>query len=446
MAGDEKKVDAVFEGGGVKGIALIGAAAIVEAAGYAFQNLAGTSAGAIIATLLAAGYSATELRPILMGLDFKQFEDTSLLGKIPLLGQEYEIVRYLGIYDGDYFLNLIRRLLSEKLKKDKVTFRDLILPGNTEDRYRFKVHVIASDISRGRMLVLPDDIRAYGMEPEDLEVATAVRMSMSIPFFFKPVTEKNRKGDTCYIVDGGLLSNFPIELFDTPPPADPEWPTFGFARATEVNAVPGRRRRAPDPRPGHDALGDVQHGDGGPRRLLHVAPRRVARTIKIDNLGISATAFDLSDAQKQQLYESGQAGAREFLKTWNFEQYKSQFRGGQLDVRRQPAMLRPAATPLEGRSGRPELTRAVGPLLMAWPQEGWCQTLFLVLTCRLPKRKTKSPVYRYLPVDRFIRLISTARPGKGFLRWSTYTWGQTDLEVSCEAEGEFQRHGLGWVD
>ncbi|MBV8268880.1 MAG: patatin-like phospholipase family protein, partial [Planctomycetaceae bacterium] len=222
MAGNDlKKVDAVFEGGGVKGIALIGAAEIVEAAGYAFHNLAGTSAGAIIAALLAAGYSAAELKPILMGLDFKQFEDTSLLGRIPLLGKEYEVVRYLGIYDGDYFLNLMRRLLSEKLQKDEVTFRDLILPGSTEDRYRFKVHVIASDISRGRMLVLPDDIRAYGREPEDLEVATAVRMSMSIPFFFKPVTEKNRQGEACYIVDGGLLSNFPIELFDTPPPADP---------------------------------------------------------------------------------------------------------------------------------------------------------------------------------------------------------------------------------
>jgi NTE family protein len=78
-----------------------------------------------------------------------------------------------------------------------------------------------------------------------------------------------------------------------------------------------------------------------------------ARTIKIDNLGISATAFDLSDAQKQQLYESGQAGAREFLKTWNFEQYKSQFRGGQLDVRRQSAMSRPAATPLRDVPGGP---------------------------------------------------------------------------------------------
>src|SRR5690349_2716419 len=61
-----RKVDAVFEGGGVKGIALIGAAQAVEEAGYAFENLAGTSAGAIVATLLAAGYSSAELRTILM--------------------------------------------------------------------------------------------------------------------------------------------------------------------------------------------------------------------------------------------------------------------------------------------------------------------------------------------------------------------------------------------
>ena len=292
---------------------MIGAAEIVEAAGYAFQNLAGTSAGAIIATLLAAGYSATELRPILMGLDFKQFEDTSLLGKIPLLGQEYEIVRYLGIYDGDYFLNLIRRLLSEKLKKDKVTFRDLSLPGNTEDRYRFKVHVIASDISRGRMLVLPDDIQAYGMEPEDLEVATAVRMSMSIPFFFKPVTEKNRKGDTCYIVDGGLLSNFPIELFDTPPPRIRSGRPSGSLSCHRSQCgpwtTPSSTRSTARPR---------CSGRCSTRRWRPTTPT-TCRSPTCRRERSRSTTWDLGDSLRPlrrpetTLYESGQAGAREFL-------------------------------------------------------------------------------------------------------------------------------------
>ena len=54
--------DAVFEGGGVKGIALVGAVAVAEEKGYRWANLAGTSAGAIVASLLAAGYTGAEFR------------------------------------------------------------------------------------------------------------------------------------------------------------------------------------------------------------------------------------------------------------------------------------------------------------------------------------------------------------------------------------------------
>src|SRR2546422_11291722 len=80
MGQTKLRVDGVFEGGGVKGIGLVGAASAIEAAGYEFVNLAGTSAGAIVATLLAAGYSATELKPIINGIDFNSFEDPPLAG------------------------------------------------------------------------------------------------------------------------------------------------------------------------------------------------------------------------------------------------------------------------------------------------------------------------------------------------------------------------------
>ncbi len=75
MTQTRKRVDGVFEGGGVKGIGLVGAVSVIEAAGYEFVNLAGTSAGAIVATLLAAGYSAAELKQTINGIDFNTFED-----------------------------------------------------------------------------------------------------------------------------------------------------------------------------------------------------------------------------------------------------------------------------------------------------------------------------------------------------------------------------------
>src|SRR5436305_307633 len=82
------------------------------------------------------------------------------------------------------------------------------------------VQVIASDLSKERMLVLPRDARdQLGIDPDELEVARAVRMSMSIPMFFDPVVHQNpaNANEEHVIVDGGLLSNFPIWLFDCPP-------------------------------------------------------------------------------------------------------------------------------------------------------------------------------------------------------------------------------------
>jgi len=69
------KADAVFEGGGVKGIGLVGAVSEIEKAGYEFENLAGTSAGAIVAALLAVGYNAQEMKVELEKLNYNDFKD-----------------------------------------------------------------------------------------------------------------------------------------------------------------------------------------------------------------------------------------------------------------------------------------------------------------------------------------------------------------------------------
>jgi NTE family protein len=77
------KCDAVFEGGGVKGVGLVGAVAVTEAKGYELVNVAGTSAGAIIAALVAAGYHADELREIIATLDYAKFRDQGGQGDQP---------------------------------------------------------------------------------------------------------------------------------------------------------------------------------------------------------------------------------------------------------------------------------------------------------------------------------------------------------------------------
>src|SRR5271169_4563560 len=78
--------DGVFEGGGVKGIALVGALSSFESHGFKWCNLAGTSAGAIVASLLASGYNAAELKEIIGNLDYMKFEDAGTIGRVPLIG------------------------------------------------------------------------------------------------------------------------------------------------------------------------------------------------------------------------------------------------------------------------------------------------------------------------------------------------------------------------
>ena len=326
MTQTQLRVDGVFEGGGVKGIGLVGAVSVIEAAGYEFVNLAGTSAGAIVATLIAAGYGADELKQTTNGIDFSTFEDPDLIGRIPYVGALVDEIFNKGLYKGDVFLNLMRDLLA---KKGIHTFRDLIQPEFADDdRYRFKVRVVASDISRRRMLVLPQDIRDYDMVPEDLEVALAVRMSMSIPFFFEPVKLKNS-----YIVDGALLSNFPVELFDSE--GVPEWPTFGFklvlAPQTNITQL-------------------VEHPISGPISELsaliftameahdayYLSNDKFVRTIAIDTLNVGSTDFNLTPDQKEALYQSGVSAAKTFLDHWDFQKYIAEYRSGQpLPTRRE---------------------------------------------------------------------------------------------------------------
>lgn len=331
------KCDAVFEGGGVKGIGLVGAVAVTEQMGYEFMNVAGTSAGAIVAALVAAGYRARELNDIMQTLDYSEFKDKGLLDRIPGIGKLLSLGIEKGIYEGAY----LERWIGEKLAaKRKYTFKDLICDEYRDSpRYRYRLQVIATDISRGRLLVLPQDIKDYGIEPDELEIASAVRMSMSIPFFFEPVTQKLRDtSEPCYIVDGGVLSNFPISLFDDGT-ADPPWPTFGYLLAEKSDVVGAA----------------VSHEVLGPLTLLasifftmmeahdrrYISNGAFARTIMIPTLGVKTTEFDLSPRRAEALYQSGEKAAREFFETWDFDRYKATFRQQTAMNRRE--MLRLAA-------------------------------------------------------------------------------------------------------
>lgn len=316
----EKYVDLVFEGGGVKGIALVGACSVLEEQGYEPQNMAGASAGAIVATLLAAGYTAAELKEIVGKLDYNSFKDRNWEDRIPVAGTPLSILKDLGIYEGDVFLAWMRDLLEAK---GVSTFGDLIRREDAELRYRYKAQVIASDVTEQRLLVLPRDVTKLGItDPDDLSVALAVRMSMSIPIFFEPVKFSDpQTGVEHLIVDGGMLSNFPVWLFDA---EEPQWPTFGLKLIEKDPKAPlnaGTPLREA-PRGGIALVVDYMRSlvdtMMSAHDRLYIEDHDFARTVAIDTLGVGTTEFDLSAKRAMDLYESGRIAATEFL-TWSHE-------------------------------------------------------------------------------------------------------------------------------
>ncbi len=194
---------AVLEGGGVKGIALAGAAAAAMDAGFVFPTAVGTSAGALVGSLLVAGYRSDELRDAVCSLDWPSLLDPSPLGSIPLIGKHLSMVLTRGMYRGDRLEETWSAMLSAK---GIHTFGDL--PRNA-------LRVVATDLTHERGVILPEALVDYGIDPAEFPVAGAVRMSAGVPFVFRPVRLQHAgTGDLAHLVDGALAAKYPIQLAD----------------------------------------------------------------------------------------------------------------------------------------------------------------------------------------------------------------------------------------
>jgi NTE family protein len=328
-AGNEQQkfADLVFQGGGVKGIGLVGAYSVLEERGYQSVNMAGASAGAIVAALVAVGYSAEELRGIMMEIPFNKFTDEAWEDRIWLLARPLSLLKDKGVYEGKMFHDWIKNLLSEKLGKEEVTFGDLRrddLPEDTAPVFRHRLQVIVSDVTERRMVVLPRDAKELGwVSPDYVPVALAVRMSMSIPLFFEPVSFTNPEtGVEHIIVDGGMLSNFPLWLFDAPQGQEAKRPTFGLKLIR-------KNTRSELARPDFDLKSEFLRLLRRAETLgylwslvetmmeahdrFYIEQEKFDKTIDIDTLGVGTTEFDLSGERKKELYESGRQEAKRFL-------------------------------------------------------------------------------------------------------------------------------------
>ena len=326
-----RRADLVLEGGGVKGVALAGAVLGLAEAGYRFPRVAGTSAGAIVGSVLAAlerrGEPAARLGEIARTLDYRRFRDRglpgSLLGPFGFLTDGLSVLLEGGAYEGDYLVDWLSGVLGDLGVE---TFGDLRTDDPGDDgalHHRYGLVVMVSDLSRRRLAQLPWDYQEYGLDPDEQRVVDAVRASASIPYFFEPVELRGRRG-TSTLVDGGLLSNYPIGAFDRLDEERPRWPTLGVRLDTlGIDQV----------RPPRPVKGPVRTGIALVETAIeacqaeHVLdPCNVARSVYVDTAGVSAIDFDLDATQQEALLEAGHAAARDFLDSWDFEAWSADCR------------------------------------------------------------------------------------------------------------------------
>jgi len=275
----------VFKGGGVLGIAYAGAIQALHEAKMLdnIKAVAGTSAGSIVATLVALKFSASEIKTIVAATNFKKFEDDWDPLRIP--------TKY-GLYTGAYFLSWIKALIKQKTGNENSTFSELSALG-----YR-DLKVFATDLNTS-------SVREFSNEKTpNVIVAESVRASMSIPLFFSAWKfPKNNPNDHIY-VDGGTVYNYPITAFKD---SDKTLGFFLYNDKTEVSDL------------GYNQLDqyiktlfktlmksqDIDFNEDAWENKI---------TVKINDFGISATDFNISSKMEIELYNSGLKATIQYIK------------------------------------------------------------------------------------------------------------------------------------
>lgn len=205
----------VLEGGGVRGLAYAGVFSVLEEKGILEQieKVGGSSAGSIAGMLVSIGYRAAEIDSLMMELPVQKFKD----GYGGLVGKYKRLKTDFGIFKGDAFEKWLQQLVAHKTGKPGLTFEQLHQLRKNNPLYK-DLYCTGTNLSKQQL-----EVFSFETTPH-MPLALAVRISGGVPLYFEPVALDNRlqkikKSDTVsfvnYYVDGGMLSNYPISLFDT---------------------------------------------------------------------------------------------------------------------------------------------------------------------------------------------------------------------------------------
>ncbi len=319
----------VFKGGGVRGIAYIGALEVLDEMGILehVDRAAGTSAGAIAATLFSFRLSIAETKALFNTLDITKVPQVTLkdlptgdtprerLRRIihtPDLESASRFLNNYGWHSSRYFYVWLQGIIAQQCEGNGMaTFAEF------QERGFRELYIVAANVSRQR----PEYFSAQ--DTPDVAVADAVRMSMSIPLFFEALQFDGRHfGSGDYYVDGGVYDNFPMDIFDAPEFARESWAyrdgvnweTLGLFLYPETSKHPG------DPIMPKNVwafsnlmIQSLYHSYAV--SSYETNPVDKQRTIEISDCGIPTTEFSITpDCEKyEQLYQSGRSAAKAFF-------------------------------------------------------------------------------------------------------------------------------------
>jgi NTE family protein len=326
--------DLVLSGGGVRFIGLVGAVVALMDAGYSVQRVSGVSGGSVVGTILAAAsqgnkLTAAEVKELGLSVPLRTWRDA---GPIPFAGPVWGFLRDTALYRGDVAHDWIR---SELKNLGVSTWGDLAYDADSllvERRY--KAVVSAADVTTGQLVRLPWDYRrVYGLDPDEQSVADAVRASMAVPFFYRPVSLTSASGRRSTLVDGGVLSNFPIYTFDRLDGRAPLWPTFGVTVVPElVDGASGIDGLVPVLKPlrlfGQSLLLEnlITTILVGHDQTYLNQPWVSVRAIRVNSTDVGVLDFDIPRHRLEELYANGYEATRKFLSTWDWPAYLNRFR------------------------------------------------------------------------------------------------------------------------
>lgn len=202
-----------MESGGIRGLAYAGALQVLEQKGILseIENVAGSSAGSIAGLMVALDYSSIEIDSILQILKIQEFNDGKFLfGKIRRIKNQY------GMYKGEKLENWLAQLIKNKTGNENTTFEELHALHLNNKKFK-DFYCTATNISGQKLEILS------WKEWPQMKLRTAVHISSCIPFYFVPVSIDSTGNEVAendsslfgLLVDGGMLCNYPINIFDS---------------------------------------------------------------------------------------------------------------------------------------------------------------------------------------------------------------------------------------